>query len=140
MSNNIPKLLRLRSHHPTMEKFNKLCEYAEDLGISVEWRGQDVIIHDNQRGKDLPPIFLENIEEGHWFSSFPPNTEYKLVYDNPEYLVQKEKEQQEYLEQKRIAEEKARVAKEQAEQLRLKQIEESERFLLASLKAKYESC
>ena len=143
MSFNIPKLLKLKDNHPTMAKFNKLCEYADELGIGIEWSGQTVIVHDSNRDSNLPPIFLKDIEDGSWVSCFPPTTEFKLIYDNPEYLAQKEREQKEYLEnlaeKKRLAEEQARIAKEQAELRRLKELEESERFLLASLKLKYEN-
>jgi len=143
MSPNIPQYLRLKDNHPTMVKFNKLCELAEELGISIEWHGQDVIIEDAERDKDLPPIFLKDIEQDHWFDSFPPNTEFKMIYNNPEFLKRQELEHQKYLSEKaereRAALEQKRIAEEQARLRRQRELEDSERAMLEALKAKYES-
>lgn len=136
-----PKLI-CTDKHPTSIKFEKLCTFAEELGISFYWDGHHVIIKDRDRDPDLPKIHLHDIEEHHWINSFPPKTEYKLIHDNPEYLKQQEIERQIY--EAKLAE-KEKLRKEAEAKLKLEQeakelaIKESkEKQLLAELKAKYE--
>lgn len=134
--------LRLKDNHPTAIKIAKLCDLADELGITLSFYGQRVVVEDREREKNLPPLYLEDIEDGHWFEEFPFSTEYKLVYDNPEYIAQQKKEQEE---RDRKREEELRIAKERAEEVRKReearraaQIEASERKQLAELKEKYE--
>lgn len=142
-SKKISPRLQLKDTHPTAIKIAKLCALAEELGISISFLHQRVIIQDKDRDGNLPPLFLEDIEDNHWFDSFPFETEYKLVYDNPEYLAQKKAEEAERL---RLRQEELRAAKEKEErrfkeesEARAKALEARERQLLADLKEKYES-
>jgi hypothetical protein len=140
---DMPKVLRLKEKHPTAIKFERLCQYAEDLGISIDWHGLKVFLYDKDRDSSLPPIYLQDIEENHWITSFPPTTEYYLLSENPEYLALRAKEEQERL--LRIEEEKRARALQLEEKIRQEelarqaQLEASERALLESLKKKYES-
>ncbi len=134
--------LRLKDNHPTAVKIAKLCDLADELGITLSFYGQRVVVEDRERDKELPPLYLEDIEDDHWFEEFPFTTEYKLVYDNPEYIAQQKKEQEE---RDRVRAEEARIAKERAEakvktenERRAREQEERERRLLAELKEKYE--
>jgi hypothetical protein len=134
--------LRLKEDHPTAVKVAKLCDLADELGIGFSFYGQRVVVEDRERDSKLPPLYLEDIEDGHWFSEFPFTTEYKMVYDNPAYVEQQKKEQAER-DHKRA--EEARVAKEREEakvkaeaDRRARELEASERKLLATLKEKYE--
>ena len=90
--NKIAPRLRLKDNHPTAVKLAKLCELADDLGIGFSFYGQRVVVEDKFRDENLPPLYLEDIEEGQWFTRFPFATEYKLVYDNPEYIAQQKKQ------------------------------------------------
>lgn len=142
-SKKIAYRLQLKDTHPTSIKLAKLFELADELGISISFFHQRVLIEDKDRDKNLPPLYAEDIEEGHWFQGFPFETEYKLVYVNPEYLAQQKAEEAERL---RIKAEELRIAKEKAEEAeklelerRAKELEERERQLLAELKEKYEN-
>jgi hypothetical protein len=138
----IAKRLVLNDNHPTAIKVMKLMDLADELGLTISFSGQRVLIQDTDRDRGLPPLYCEDIEgEGHWFEEFPFTTEYRLVYTNPKYLEQ--------LEQERIEREKAELAKAAAEYDRLKAkkqeeearqarlVEARERQQLADLKAKY---
>src|SRR5574339_247322 len=134
--------LRLKDNHPTAVKIAKLCDLADELGIGLSFYGQRVVVEDRDRDKNLPPLYLEDIEDGHWFEEFPFATEYKLVYDNPEYIAQQKKEQEE---RDRVRAEEARVIKERTKakakakaERRARKQEARERQQLAELKAKYE--
>jgi hypothetical protein len=141
MSKEIPRTIELDENHPTMIKLNQLMDLADDLGLKLYLHGQSLVVQDNK--SNLPPLLIEDIEPNHYINVFPPNMEFRLIYDNPEYLAQRkresEREQAEWEEKRRIAKEKAELARQQAEQLRLKQIEDSERATLRFLKSKYES-
>jgi hypothetical protein len=137
----LPEYLRLTDNHPTSIKVAKLCDLADKLGISFAFSGQRVIVEDRDRDKKLPPLYLEDIEDHHWFEEFPFTTEYKLVYQNPEWLAKRKKEQEEYYakkeEEARLVKEKlAAQAKAEAEK-RARETEARERRMLADLKAKY---
>ena len=140
---NLPRRLRLKDNHPTAEKLSKLCALADDLGISLSFYNHTVIVEDKDRDEKLPPLHLEDIEDN-WNSvgCFPPTTEYKLVYDNPEYVAQQQRENQARRrkeEEKKAAEQKAAEAKAKAERERqAKEKEARERKMLAELKEKYE--
>lgn len=139
----IPHRLVLRDTHPTAVKVLKLMDLAYELGISISFLHQAVLIKDKDRDQNLPPLFCEDIEEGHWFESFPFETEYKLVYVNPEHLAYERKEHEERI---RIRDEQERLDKEKAAQLiaektaaAARALEARERRQLAELKEKYES-
>ena len=74
----------LRDDDPTLIKFNKLCELAEDLGITLRFKGNNCFIEDRDRVPNSPPIFLRDTEKAYSFDTFPPTTEYMLVHENPE--------------------------------------------------------
>lgn len=142
-SKKIPERLVLKETHPTAIKLAKLCDIANEMGISISFYHQRILIVDNDRDKSLPPLYLEDIEEGHWSESFPFELEYKLVYTNPKYIVQQNKEQEERI---RLRDEQDRLDKEKAAQLIAEQtaaaaraLEARERRQLAELKEKYES-
>lgn len=139
----IARRLVLKETHPTAVKISKLMELADELGISISFLHQRVLINDRDRDENLPPLFLEDIENDHWFESFPFETEYKLVYANPEYLAREKAEEMERL---RIRAEELRVSREKAEaaaklelEERARSLEARERRILAELKEKYES-
>jgi hypothetical protein len=118
-------------------------ELADELGISISFLHQSVLIRDKDRDEKLPPLFVEDVEDNHWFESFPFETEYKLVYENPEYLAQEKKDHDERI---RLREEQERLDKEKAAQLiaektagAARALEARERRQLAELKEKYES-
>jgi hypothetical protein len=139
----ISQRLVLKDTHPTAVKVSKLMDLADELGLSISFLHQRVLIKDKDRDGNLPSLYLEDIEEGHWFDSFPFETEYKLVYNNPEFLAQERREHEERI---RVRDEQERLDKEKAAQLiaektaaAAKALEARERCILAELKEKYES-
>lgn len=136
--NSIARRLRLKENHPTAIKLNQLFELADKLGISLEFSNSTrVLVSDSDRDENLPPLWLEDIEESDYDGSFPPTTEYKLVYDNPAYLAFKEKELEEHLKANRLKEEQAK-AEEKKRLAKLKEAEEKrEREHLKILLDKY---
>lgn len=139
----ISRRLVLKDTHPTAVKISKLMDLADELGISISFLHQKVLIEDKDRDANLPPLYCEDIEEGHWFDSFPFETEYKLAYVNPEYLAQEKKEHEERI---RLRDEQERLDKEKAVQLiaektaaAARALEARERRQLIELKEKYES-
>lgn|SRR5574337_232066 len=135
------RYLKLRDNHPTMVKLYKLYDLAEELGISISFGSHRTIVDDNERNKDLPPLYLEDIDNGESVQEWPPTTEFKVYFDNPEYLA-KEKAENEARDKQRKEEEAKREAdrkaKEQAQKEAAKRAEEQrERAELARLKAKY---
>jgi hypothetical protein len=138
----IPQYLRLKDNHPTMIKLMKLYDLADELKIQLSFHGQTMIVEDGDRDPNLPHLRLEDLESGDAPGEWPPGCEFKVIYENPAYLEEQAKEQEEYR-KKRAEEEKARAEalarkRKEEEEKRAKEIEESERFLLAKLKAKYE--
>jgi hypothetical protein len=137
----ISKRLVLKDNHPIAEKFNKLCALADELGISIVFLGQSTILQVADRERDLPPILIEDIECGEGIGEFPPGTECKLVYDNPAYLAQQEKEQAEYAARAKAEREAAAAVKEEnlRKQEEQRQANEKKRELneLERLKRKY---
>jgi hypothetical protein len=67
---------RLTENHPIIKRFQELCDKADDLGLTIDYRGQPTVI-DNDSGETY---YLEDIEPDHLFSEFPPKTEYKLTF------------------------------------------------------------
>lgn len=142
MSDKICKQLRLKDNHPTMVKLNKLYDLTEELGISLTFvNARAVIVHDNDRDSNLPDLLMEDLEEGHEIEHWPPTFEYKVVYDNPAYLAEEKRLNEERLKNRKEAEaimEAQRKAKEQAEKERKeREIELKERAELERLQNKY---
>jgi len=133
--------LKLKDNHPTMEKLSKLYELAEELGIHISFGSHRTVVQDNDRDSKLPPLFLEDMENGEAIQEWPPVFEYKVIYDNPAYLAQQKAEQDERekaREIERSQREEKRKAQELAEKEARKRAEEQrERAELARLKAKY---
>jgi len=138
------KRLRLKDNHPTAIKLIKLFDLADELGIRLSYQSQGGIrVEDKDRDSSLPPLYLEDIEDDHWFEEFPPSTEYKLVYENPDFLKQQALENLAYsakIEEKKRIEKEAAEAKIKADrEKRIQEQEAQERQQLAELKMKYES-
>lgn len=138
----ISKRLVLNDNHPTAIKVMKLMDLADQLGLTISFSGQRVMIQDTDRDPNLPILYCEDIEgEGHWFEEFPFTTEYRLVYNNPKYIEQEklEYETRRKAEQEAVRIENERIAakKKEEEALRALAIEHKERQQLADLKAKY---
>lgn len=140
-SDSIPQKLRLKDNHPTSIKVQKLYDFCEELGISIRFDDGVVIIRDRDRDVNLPSVLLQDLEFGRVYS-FPPTFEYKLIYNNPEYLAQREIENQEdlarYIESERLKKEKELAEKKAEEARRAAELEAKERKLLEELKVKYE--
>jgi multidrug efflux pump subunit AcrA (membrane-fusion protein) len=137
----VTEYLKLKDNHPTMIKLLKLYDLAEELGISVSFGNYRTIVNDRDRDDKLPPLFIEEVDGGEPVQEWPPVFEFKVIYDNPEYLAKKKAEQEEY-DRKRKEEsakkEAEQKAKEQAEAAaRARAQEQRERAELARLKAKY---
>ncbi len=132
-----PRRMLLKESHIVMQKFNKLCDLADEMGISLSFYGHGASISFLDK-----EYYIEDIEgDSHVVSSLPPCTEVKIVYDNPDYIAFRDKEDTER--RKKQAEEKAVAeAKKEAEaQARLvameQQKERQEREQYAKLKEKY---
>ncbi len=70
--------MRLQDTHPTKEKFDKLCAYADELGLHISFNQGYVRLVD----KDFPhDIEVADLEISHMVCSFPPDCEVKLVYE-----------------------------------------------------------
>jgi hypothetical protein len=133
--------LKLKDNHPTMVKLYKLYELADELGIHIGFGSHRTIVQDNDRDPNLPPLFLEDMENGEAIQEWPPVFEYNVIYDNPAHLA-KQKEEHEERDKVRKAEEAKREAdrkaKEKAEvEARARENEQKERAELARLRAKY---
>jgi len=124
-----------------MVKLYKLYEFAEGLGIHISFAPHRTIIQDSDRDSNLPPLFLEDIDNGEAIQEWPPVFEFKVIYDNPEHLAKQKAEQDERekaRESERVQREEKRKAQELAEREARKRAEEQrERAELARLKAKY---
>jgi len=140
-SNSMPQRLRLKDTHSTAIKLQKIFDLADELGISFSFSSYGVYVSDRERDENLPDISIEDIETGHLIDSLPPTTEFKLTYDNPEYLKQVKIENQEYnakrAEEERLKKEKELAKKAEEEARRAAALEAKERAILAELKAKY---
>lgn len=149
MEKKVSQYLRMSSTNPTMIKLEKLFALAEDLQIRLDFDHNQVIVLDGEADPSIDCIQMVPIEfnVNDCYSdvemSFPPRTDYKLIYENPVYTKQKAIELEEW-HAARDAQEKADcIAKEKEEADRLakakKELEDHEKALLASLKLKYES-
>jgi hypothetical protein len=133
--------LKLKDNHPTMVKLMKLYDLADELGIRILF-GMRTIVDDDARDPNLPPLFLEDIERpGDRLNEWPPSFEFKVIYENPEYLAELKRAEEER--QKKLSEErrlqfeatKARIkAEDEAKRIAEEQRERAE---LARLKSKY---
>lgn len=137
----IARRLVLRENHPTAIKVAKLCDLANELGISISFLHQRVLVTDEERDKNLPPLYIEDIEENHWFEGLPFESEYKLVYENPEFIALQKFEQEET---NRVRADTARILREREEEKAKAEAEEKAKALkvrelriLAELKEKY---
>lgn len=138
---SISRRLVLKDNHPTAEKLSKLCALADELGISISFYGQRAIVEDRERDDKLPPLYMEDIEDNGGVSDFPPCTEFKLVYDNPAYLAQQERELEERRAkdkaEREAAEAKAKAAEEARKAKQAKELESKELAELDRLQKKY---
>lgn len=140
---HIPETLVLKDTHPTIVKFHKLMDFADELGLTIEFGNYSVNLYDRDRDASLPPLQISDIEgRDNVIRDFPPALDFYVWYQNPLFLKQEEekraeqqriyKEQQE-AQQRKLAEEHAQ----RKEQARI-EIEQRERAQLAHLKQKYE--
>jgi hypothetical protein len=75
---------RLTSAHPLQARFEELCAKAEELGLDLMFYGGALVVTDHL-SKDRQRYEVIDIEGGDiTMDSFPPITEYKIVYDKPE--------------------------------------------------------
>jgi hypothetical protein len=139
----ISKRMQLKPNHSTMKKIEKLCETADKLGIAFYFSNMGVVVTDESRDKTLPDLILEDIEEGEIFCSFPFELEYKVCYDNPEYLKQERLEWEAKLAREtQVQKEKEELRRKKEDERRVqaaKEAEEAERKLYEKLKKKYET-
>jgi len=137
------RYLRCKESHSTYKKVLKLIALAEDLGISIEFSYDKFYLND--KDKDCTFEFVGVDDYNDTICSFPPDVDFKLIFENQAYLKEisdKQKARDNKVNLKcfwkksrkgfilaeiRSAEENKRKAKELAE-----------RKLLAELKAKYE--
>ena len=137
----VSRYLKLKDNHPTMVKLNKLYDLAEELGISISFGQHRSFVNDRDRDDKLPPLVIEDTDNGEPIQEWPPVFEFKVIYDNPAYLAQEKAEQDERNKKRKEEEakrESERKAKEEADRLaRERAAEQKERAELARLKAKY---
>ena len=75
---------RLTSAHPLPARFEELCAKAEELGLDLMFYGGALVVTDHL-SEDRQQYEVIDIEGGDiTMDSFPPITEYKIVYDKPE--------------------------------------------------------
>lgn len=138
----IAEYLILKETHPTYVKLLKLFDLADELGISLHYSNQQVIVTDRDRDPKLPDIHLKDIEPHQWIEEFPPTMEYRLIYTNPAWLEAREAEHQARKAEQAKQQEVQRQLERQAERERkarlAQETKERELQLLAQLKEKYE--
>lgn len=77
---------RLLDHHPTVIALNKLEDLANELGISLEFSAGCCRVYHNNKEYDL-----QDIEDSrHIITGFPYDTEYKLVFETDELVIEDE--------------------------------------------------
>lgn len=139
--NKIMKYLECKDDDPTLEKYMKLSDLAEELGISLSFTGGRCEVIDRNRGDDLPPIYLEDLESDPYVNTFPYCFEFRMIYENPVYIEKRNRELAEHklkmqeLQLKKEAEAAEKAAME--EKRRVEEIENTERGILARLLKKY---
>lgn len=108
---NVPHYLRLKASHPTLIKFQKLAELADELGLVIAIDGGQMAVYD----RDQPYVFnVRDTEQTGWeksFYSFPPSTEYFIKYENPEYIRLEKIKHEKYKTEQKEKEEQAKAAK-----------------------------
>jgi hypothetical protein len=143
MTKRPARRLVLKENHPTMIKLEKLWRLADELGLHIGFHGHRTSLEDNDRDPKLPMLFIEDIESDDGPQDFPPATEFRVVYDNPDYLSLVEKENADRRtreeEEKRQKEELKRQREEAEARRMADELEKKERVQLARLKAKYEA-
>ncbi len=136
------KRFLLKDEHPLMVKFRKVCDLMDELGIGIDVGRYSSSIHDTSKDAKVGEVMIEDIDHpDQCVSFFPPTFEYKLVYDNPEYIRYQKKKNEEY----QAAQKAAEIAKKNlenekrlaAEAEEAKRKEKREREALAELKRKY---
>jgi hypothetical protein len=75
----MPKRTRLTDKHPTSQKLEKVFALLHELNLSVEIRRYGTI---HIKDGDSPEYEMMDADNGQPVFDFPPNFEYKLVYDN----------------------------------------------------------
>jgi hypothetical protein len=136
------KYFRIKENHPLSIKLDKVMGLMEELGIAISIYGQTLIVED----RDYPSTrftFVGVDDTSRDVNDFPPTLDYKVIYENPEWI----KAWQAELEENRKKLEKLRLEKEAAEaaekeRRRLEQIEWKKKCDLAELarlKAIYET-
>lgn len=77
------KRLKLRDHHPTVIKLDKLMAYADTLGLTISFMGINTVVTDNEQLNKQ--FLLEDLEDtGRNNSSiqeFPYSLEWKLILE-----------------------------------------------------------
>lgn len=134
------KKLRLLENHSLSEKINKLMVLMDELGISLYIQYNGLYIEDSSN----PNISFELIdrENRNGITNFPPELEFDIIHDNPEYLKHIEEENRKYHEeQTKKEEEKKQAEVARREKIRLEMLEQRRQqdlAQLAKLKAIYE--
>lgn len=74
----MPKQFRLKENHSTFQKFDKLRDMAEEMGIHMSFQSGYCILTD----MDKPNIrfYVEDVEGEGQVWSFPPTNETKIIY------------------------------------------------------------
>jgi hypothetical protein len=136
----IPRQLRYKDNHPTMVKFDKICQLADELGIHLSFDGRSTTIEDRDN-KTPTYVFLEDIETDDCVNDFPPSLEFKMVRENPEFRAEQERLAEDHRKERDAREKKEREAAFAAEKARAekaaKELEAKERRQLAELRKKY---
>jgi len=76
----------LKNNHPLIQKLDKLLAYADELGIQIDYSWNNSVV--TYQGKDYKLLDIDNNEP---VSIFPPQLEYKLIYEKEEPGVENEK-------------------------------------------------
>ena len=67
---------KLKENHPAMIAFNKLCQYADDLGVKIEFVDNHVLYHYENMVYELV-----DIEPNHAIDEFPPVMEFHITFE-----------------------------------------------------------
>ena len=68
--------MRIRDHHIDKVKFDKVVNYAQEMGVLFTFYGHKTIVSINGTEYDL-----EDVDSGDQVSEFPPIMDYKLTYE-----------------------------------------------------------
>jgi hypothetical protein len=131
--------LRLKENHPTMIKLMKLYAVADELGINISFHGVNAVLSD----KDNEDVYfyVQDVDDGEAIQDFPPATEFKIIFENPEFLkFQEEEAKQDRFrrEQKEKEKREKEAARRELEEKRIaKEKEMKDRALLRVLRERY---